>query len=299
VDKPPGITSHDVVARVRRALGTRAAGHTGTLDPFATGLLVVLVGRATRLARFVEQQAKTYLATARLGVRTATDDLTGEVVGPAVAPPAGPPTRQAVEQALAAFLGPLRQRPPAYSAKRVEGERSYRKARRGEMLALPEVDIVVHALEVVGYRYPDLEFRATVSPGTYIRALARDLGDRLGTGAHLRALRREAIGPLSVDQAVPLEQVGPGQVLPPLAVLGHLPRVEVTEDEARALGYGQTVRRYDGKQVSGSGDHLPPYRPTALPPDAIAAVAPGERFVAIVRARDGALYPEVVLEPSA
>jgi len=291
VDKPAGPTSHDVVARVRRALHTRAAGHTGTLDPFATGLLVVLVGRATRLARFVEQQAKTYCATARLGVRTTTDDLTGEELDGSAAgrlefSPGGraaePPSRRAVEAALRSFLGPGRQRPPAYSAKHVDGERSYARARRGEAVALPEIDIVVHAVVLTQYDYPALSFRATVSSGTYVRALARDLGERLGTGAHLRALRREAIGMLRVERAVALDAVSAEALLPPLAVLGHLTRVEVTEAEARALGQGQAVRRTGG--------------PADLVAEPIAVVGPDDSLIAVGRWREGALRPEVVLE---
>jgi tRNA pseudouridine55 synthase len=283
VDKPAGPTSHDVVARVRRALHTRAAGHTGTLDPFATGLLVVLVGRATRLARFVEQQAKTYLATAQLGVATTTDDLLGDRLGGRAGGRKGePPGQMEVEEALRSFLGPGRQRPPAYSAKHVDGERSYARARRGEAVALPEIDIVVHAVELTQYDYPALSFRATVSSGTYVRALARDLGERLGTGAHLRALRREAIGMLRVEQAVALDAVSAEALLPPLAVLGHLSRVEVTEAEARALGHGQTVRRTGG--------------PADLVAEPIAVVGPDDSLVAVGRWHDGALRPEVVLE---
>jgi tRNA pseudouridine55 synthase len=304
VDKPRGPTSHDAVARVRRVFRTRAVGHTGTLDPFATGLLVILLGKATRLARFVEQQAKTYLATAHLGVRTSTDDLTGEVLdGPADGRTGGP-SRLEVEAALAGFLGPQRQRPPAFSAKRVDGERSYAKARRGEAVELAEVETVVHAIELVGYRYPELEFRATVSAGTYVRALARDLGERLGVGAHLTSLRREAIGQLRVEQAVPLDQIGPESLLPPLAVLGHLPRIEVTEEEARALGYGQAVRRSGGQwSLFRQGNARDPRslegKPvplSACSPDPIAAVAPGDRLVAVGRVREDAFQPDVVLE---
>lgn len=280
MDKPAGPTSHDVIAVARRALGTRAVGHTGTLDPFATGLLVVLTGKATRLARFVEQQRKTYLATARLGVRTSTDDATGEVIQHPAAAALEPPTRAAVETALQAFLGPQRQRPPAYSAKRVGGERSYARARRGETVELAEVDVEVHALELVRYQWPELEFRAVVGPGTYIRALARDLGDRLGTGAHLIALRREAIGALQVRDAVPLDRVGPGALRQPLEVLGHLPRLDVSETEARAIGYGQAVSRTGGQGETGP----------------VAAVAPGERLVAVGEIRDGGFHPAVVLE---
>jgi len=295
VDKPRGPTSHDAVARVRRVLHTRAVGHTGTLDPFATGLLVILLGKATRLARFVEQQAKTYLATARLGVRTTTDDLTGEVMaGEAGRREGGRPDRATVERILGSFLGPQRQRPPAFSAKRVDGERSYARARRGETVEPVEVEIVVHAMELVGYDYPDLQFRTTVSAGTYVRALGRDLGERLGTGAHLISLRREAIGELRVEEAVPLDRIGPEALLPPLAVLGHLARLEVTESEAKALGFGRAVRR-EGGMAGPEARGFPPSRPPALPPE-VAAVAPGDRLVAVGRMRDDAFQPDVVLE---
>jgi tRNA pseudouridine55 synthase len=274
VDKPAGPTSHDVVQRVRRALGTRAVGHTGTLDPFATGLLVVLVGRATRLARFVEAQAKTYLATARLGVATDTDDRTGA--------PLGAPVDFAhvsdgdLRQALAAFQGEQRQRPPRYSARHVEGERSYRLARRGVVAEPPETTVTVHRIDFVSYEPPELVFRATVSAGTYIRALARDLGARLGTGAHLTALRREAVGALRVEDAVPLERVDAAALRPPRAALGHLPAVELDESARAAVSHGR-----------------------ALPADAGAsgavALVHGGELVAVARAEDGWLRPSVVL----
>jgi tRNA pseudouridine55 synthase len=181
VDKPAGLTSHDVVQRVRRALKTRAAGHTGTLDPFATGLLVVLVGRATRLARFVEAQAKTYLATARLGVATDTDDATGAALGEPADVSAL--TEAEVRAALGGLVGPQRQRPPRYSAKHVGGERSYRLARRGEGVDPAETDVTVHRIEVVSFTPPGVAFRVTASAGTYVRALARDLGERADVGA--------------------------------------------------------------------------------------------------------------------
>jgi tRNA pseudouridine55 synthase len=289
VDKPAGPTSHDVVARVRRALQVRAVGHTGTLDPFATGLLVVLVGRATRLARFVEAEPKTYLATARLGVRTTTDDLTGAVVeSEGAGMLATPPAREEVAAILASFLGPQRQRPPAFSAKHVAGERSHAKARRGEAVELAEVDIVVHSVELVGYDYPELRFRTRVSAGTYVRVLARDLGDRLGTAAHLLALRREAIGAMRVEQATPLEEVSPESLLPPLSVLGHLPRVEVTEAEAIAVGYGRSVTPSDGETEA---------RRAAAPlPGELVALTTGGRLIAVARWGDDGLHPEVVLE---
>jgi tRNA pseudouridine55 synthase len=293
VDKPAGPTSHDVVARVRRALASRAVGHTGTLDPFATGLLVILVGRATRLARFVEQQPKTYLATACLGAATTTDDLTGQILGDSVDRGQVVPSPSAVAEVLRSFLGPGRQRPPAFSAKLLDGERSYARARRGEAVELAATDIVVHAVELVGYEYPEVRFRATVSAGTYLRAMARDLGERLGTRAHLRALRRESIGPLRVEQAVPLDRVDQEALLPPLAVLGHLPSVEVTETEALSLGHGRSIARR--RAAAGFGSQSPDR--SAVPGSAeLVALTSGGRLIAVARWIDDGLHPEVVLE---
>lgn len=267
------------MARVRRALGTRTVGHTGTLDPFATGLLVLLVGRATRLARFVEQQEKTYLAVATLGTATTTDDVTGEPTGRRADGPGNPqPILAEVEAALESFRGAQSQRPSTYSAKHVGGERAYARARRGEDVELAEVPIVVHALELVRYAYPEVEFRATVSPGTYLRALARDMGERLGCGAHLTALCREAIGGLRRSQAVPLDAVTPDGLVPPLAVLGHMARITVSAAEAAALGFGKAIPRDE---------------PAAAP---VLAVLAGDRLVAVGRLEGGAYHPEVVLE---
>ena len=279
VDKPAGKTSHDIVQHVRRALGIRAAGHTGTLDPFATGLLVVLVGRATRLARFVEAQPKTYLATGRLGCRTTTDDLTGELIGPesvALLP------ETLVRDTLAGFLGTQAQRPPQFSAKRVGGERSYRKARRGEAVELAEVDITVHAIALVAYRPPEFDFRVTVSPGTYVRAIARDLGEQLGIGSHLTRLRREAIGSLRVESAVSLDRLSPAALIPPRGVLADLPAVELDEAGRKDVAHGRAVRESGEARKRGSGE--------------VVALMRGGELVAVARAEDGWLRPTVVLE---
>jgi tRNA pseudouridine55 synthase len=274
------MTSHDVVQQVRRSLAIRAAGHTGTLDPFATGLLVVLVGRATRLARFVELESKTYLATARLGIRTSTDDLTGVPV--ATSETTLFPSEVLVREALAGFQGTQLQRPPQYSAKHVGGERSYKKARRGEAVELAEVSVTVHRIELVRYEPPELTFRAAVTTGTYLRAIARDLGERLGVGAHLTRLRREAIGSLRVENAVTLERVGPAALLPPHALLQHLPRVDLDDAARQAVAHGRAVPDSGAAGQRGSGT-------------AIALLAAGE-LVAMARAEKGWLYPTVVLE---
>jgi tRNA pseudouridine55 synthase len=280
VDKPAAMTSHDVVQRVRRVMGTRGAGHTGTLDPFATGLLVVLLGRATRLARFVETQFKTYLATARLGIRTDTDDLTGRVVE--TSDSAGRISRAQVVAALAGFLGTQPQRPPQYSAKHVEGERSYAKARRGELVELPEVSVTVRRIEVVGFQAPLVTFRAEVSAGTYLRAMARDLGDRLGVGAHLTSLRREAIGSLRVEDSVPFDQLSRDAVISARSVLGDLPTVELDESARLAVAHGRAVPETGAAGQRGSG--------------AVVALVAGGELVAVARGEDGWLHPTVVLE---
>jgi tRNA pseudouridine55 synthase len=276
VDKPVGLTSHDAVQRVRRALRTRQVGHTGTLDPFATGLLVVLVGRATRLARFVESEAKTYLATARLGVRTDTDDRTGAVLEERPVPVLG---RTQLEQALAGFAGAQRQRPPAFSAKHVDGERSYRLARRGAAVDPPELSVTVHRIELVAWEPPEVTFRATVSAGTYLRAIGRDLGERLGVGGHLTALRREAIGGLRVEDAVPVDRVGPEALLPPTRVLGHLPAFALDPSSREAVVHGRPVpAEFAGEPRNG----------------AVVLLA-GDELVAVARSEDGRLRPTVVL----
>ncbi len=234
-----------MVARVRRVFRIKAVGHTGTLDPFATGLLVILLGRATRLARFIEQRPKTYLATARLGFATTTDDSTGEAIGQEH--PVGI-DRNRIEEALHAMTGAQQQTPPAYSARKVDGERSYRRARRGETVTLAASDITVHRIEVESYDPPMLVFRTTVSPGTYVRAMARDLGEGIGTGGHLTALRREAIGDLTVDAAVPLAELSPATPLVPLLrVLGHLPAIALTAEERVAISHGRPLARISGE----------------------------------------------------
>lgn len=254
----------------------RSVGHTGTLDPFATGLLILLTGRATRLARFVEQQRKTYLATVRLGFRTTTDDRTGAVIGPERSANAIP--REAVEAALAAMRGVQWQTPPAYSAKKVGGERSYRLARKGAEVALAPVEISVDAIDLVSYAPPLVTFRATVSAGTYLRVMARDLGERLDVGGHLESLRREAIGTIRVEDAVTLAEVERTPRLQPLGlVLAHLDRVDLTDAEHDDVSHGRPVRRTDG-----GTEHL--------------QLVWEDRVVAVARQDGEWLRPVVVLE---
>lgn len=202
VDKPSGMTSHDVVQRVRRIYGERSIGHLGTLDPFATGLLVLLLGRATRLATFIETEPKVYEAVIRFGEETDTDDATGTVIRTA-----GVPGEAAVRSGLQALTGKISQVPPAYSAKSVEGTRAYDAARRGEPLDLPAVEVTVHRWEVRDFSGESLTATITCSGGTYIRALARDLGRLTSSAAHLQSLRRTRVGKFDVSDAPTLERL--------------------------------------------------------------------------------------------
>jgi tRNA pseudouridine55 synthase len=200
VDKPAGMTSHDVVQHVRRIYGERSIGHLGTLDPFATGLLVLLLGRSTRLATFIDTEPKVYDAVVKFGEETDTDDATGTVIRSAP-----PPDEAAVRSALRHFTGKISQVPPAYSAKSVDGTRAYDAARRGDPLDLPAVEVNVHKWDVSDFENGALRATITCSGGTYIRALARDLGRRTSSAAHLHSLRRTRIGKFDVRDAPTLE----------------------------------------------------------------------------------------------
>lgn len=243
VDKPPGPTSHDMVDRVRRALSTRRAGHTGTLDPFASGVLPVCVGKATRLARFLGGGEKAYRATIRLGFATTTDDLRGQALGPARPVDVG---REAVERACRRLTGTLRQVPPAYSARRVAGRRLYELARRGVEVEREAAEVVVHSFSVVRVEGEHVEAEVTCSPGTYVRALARDLGAELGTGGHLTALRRTRTGEFTLDESVDGSSPSPAWALrlrPLGALLLDVPGVTVGPDGAAAVSHGRDLTR--------------------------------------------------------
>jgi tRNA pseudouridine(55) synthase len=251
VDKPGGMTSHDVVARARRALSVRRIGHAGTLDPMATGLLVLGVGAATRLLGHLSGSDKTYEATLRLGQSTVTDDREGEVLATT---PAGHLADDAVRAALAAQTGPLLQVPSSVSAVKVAGRRSYDRVRAGEDVVLEPRAVTVHRLDVhrIGRPTPDLvdvDVTVTCTAGTYIRAIARDAGAALGVGGHLTALRRTASGPFGTQQAAPVEDAaaalaaggGRGVLGLTQAATAVFPARTVTAEEATALGYGQRV----------------------------------------------------------
>ena len=247
VDKPRGLTSHDVVQRVRRLVRTRRVGHTGTLDPLATGLLVLLVGSATRLARFAEQQTKAYRALLRLGAETTTYDAEGEIV----ATHEVALDREAIEAALARFRGEIEQRPPRYSAIKVGGEPLYRKARRGEAVEAPPRRVVIHRLELIAWEPPFLTLEMLVSKGTYVRSLAHDLGQPLGCGAYLHALRRTAVGPFRVEEAQTLDRLRQlaeegrlsQALLPPERLIAAMPALTLTAEEEEDIRHGRAIIR--------------------------------------------------------
>ncbi len=243
VDKPAGCTSHDVVGRVRRLAGLRQVGHAGTLDPMATGVLVLCLGRATRLLEYLTGQPKTYLAEVTLGVATNTYDAEGEVVSRQPAPAL---TREHIDRALDAFRGAIMQRPPAFSALKRDGVPLYQRARAGEDLVVEPRPVTVYDLALLQVDGATLRFYIRCGAGTYVRSIAHDLGQTLGCGAHLSALRRTAIGPFTVENAATLERLAePGALaaamLPADAAVAHLPRIDVSGGDAVRLLHGQFV----------------------------------------------------------
>ncbi len=241
IDKPAGMTSHDVVARVRRLAGQKRVGHGGTLDPLATGVLPVALGGATRLVDYLVEDRKRYRADARLGVTTTTDDAEGEVVSEQPVPPLG---HAAIQAAIAPFIGTIQQIPPMYSAIQVGGQRMYDLARRGEIVELAARTVTIDEIRIIDWQPPVLTLDVVCGKGTYIRALARDLGAALGCGAHLAALRRTGVGPLRIDAAVPLATLQnepahlPEHLLPPEAAVAALPRIDMDQTRAERIRHG-------------------------------------------------------------
>ena len=238
VDKPAGLTSHDVVAIVRRASGSKRVGHTGTLDPFATGLLVVLVGRGTRLIPYIEGEPKVYEAVIRFGAETDTDDATGQITSEA-----GQPTEDAIAEGIVSLTGEIDQVPPAYSAKQVDGQRAYDAARRGAALVLEPARVTVHEWTLLGKRGDELTARITCGGGTYVRALARDLGRLARSAAHLAALRRTRNGPFVVEDAVTLDDLRGGHLpLRPLrSAIPSLPVQRLESGERGRVAHGNAI----------------------------------------------------------
>jgi tRNA pseudouridine55 synthase len=248
VDKPPGPTSHDVVGLARRALGTSRIGHTGTLDPLATGVLPLVVGRATRLAQFLSGDDKEYDADVRFGLATPTYDA--DDVRDLPPPPPGLDVA-GIESALSDFRGTYLQTPPPFSAKKIGGVPAYKLARRNKPVAMAPVAVTVHRLTLERYEAGLARLRVVCSSGFYVRSLAHGLGERLGCGAHLEALRRTRAGEFTLDQAVPLEvieELGPAaatRMVPMAALLPRLPPVVVTDAGARRAAHGNALTTRD------------------------------------------------------
>jgi tRNA pseudouridine55 synthase len=267
IDKPEGLTSHDVVARVRKLLGTRRVGHAGTLDPFATGVLVVCVNRATRLVQFLTGDDKEYVATMRLGFATDTGDLTGTPKTPVT--DAGNITSDKVQETFSRFLGPIKQIPPMYSAKKVGGVKLYEMARRGEEIERAPVVVEIKKLELLKSAAPfgrtqaiaqtapdEFSFRVVCSSGTYIRALAEEIGALLGVGAHLMRLRRTRSGNCSLDDAVTLEELddlarsGPERrIMIPMADTIVMPALQVGSEERNSVSHGRSIEHPEGSRA--------------------------------------------------
>jgi tRNA pseudouridine55 synthase len=274
VDKPGGMTSHDVVSRVRRLAGTRKVGHAGTLDPMATGVLVLGVNRATRLLGHLTLTDKAYDATIRLGQAMTTDDAEGEVVTTTATDAL---SEQVVRAAIASFVGEIDQIPSAVSAVKVGGQRAYARVRAGEAVELPARQVTIHAIDVRSVDLPSLDVSVLCSSGTYIRALARDLGSALGVGGHLTALRRTAVGPFTLDDARSLDALSEEFVTTPIA------------EAARA---SFPARDLDPTQV----DAVRVGRPLELPLDDLTALfAQDGEFLALYRPGDAGLARPVAV----
>ncbi len=266
VDKPQGLTSHDVVARIRQSLRIQKVGHFGTLDPMATGLLLVAVGRAVKLFPFFSKHDKVYAGEIRLGVATDTYDATGRPTGPETALLPG---RQAVIDAMRPLEGEILQTPPPYSAKKLAGKPLYKWARSRQPIACPPRTVIVHAFKMIDCRPPVIEFEVRCGSGTYIRSLAHALGEALGCGAHLAGLRRLGSGEFSVSRALPLERVeelilaGKAEevVLPLESLLAALPKLILTETGESRLQRGRQLAPADVQR------RLPPDAPPGTGPE--------------------------------
>lgn len=291
IDKPLGPTSHDVVARIRSVAREKSVGHTGTLDPRATGLLPLVLGKATRLASILTGGDKTYEAAIRLGVTTSTDDGDGTVTATyeGALPDAG-----RIATALSAFRGTFEQIPPAHSAKRIGGEKAYDLARRDAPVELRPVTVTVRSLELRGCRADGVDLELTVSSGFYVRALARDLGQALRCGGHLESLRRTRSGAFDVANALPLadaERLGPGiesRLLSPGDALADLPAVTLTEAGLKRAIHGNPLgpEHLERRFIPPSG---------TTPAGRVRVFAPDGRLVALASSRGGLLHPAVVL----
>ncbi len=257
--KPSGMTSRAVVDRVQRLVRPAKAGHAGTLDPLASGVLIVGVGSGTRLMEYVQRMPKRYRGTFLLGRSSPTEDIEGEME---ILPDPPIPTRAAIEEAACGLTGETLQRPPSYSALKVAGQRAYDLARAGKQVELQPRPIIVYQMRLVEYDYPQFSLEICCSGGTYVRSLGRDLAESLGTAAVMSALVREAIGEFTVDEALPLAELSAetiaGRLLPLERALASLPRLELSLEECARLALGQSIRRDsfpENEEIAGYNSH--------------------------------------------
>jgi len=277
VDKAEGVTSHDVVNAVRRKLGIRRVGHAGTLDPVCSGLLVLAVGPATRLLRFLALEPKEYVGTFRLGETTNTQDAEGEVVERR---DVGALTLEQIRDAAREFVGQILQVPPMYSAVKIQGKKLYEYARRGEDVPREPRPIRVFRFDILSYDPPDAEFRVQCSGGTYVRTLAHDLGEKLGVGAHLRQLRRTACGAFRVEDAVTVDDLSEEDLIPPEEALDPMPVIRLPRPLANLVQNGNLVRA-----------------PVMAPTEFVGFLGPEGELIAIAEETPEGWRPVVVLPP--
>lgn len=283
VNKPGGMTSHDVINQIRRLSGTRRVGHAGTLDPLATGVLLVCLGRATRLVEYLVGRDKTYEATVRLGQTTNTYDADGEVVAER---PYSHVTRAQLQQTLAQFCGPIRQRPPMYSAVKRDGRPLYKLARQGIEIDVPPRDVIIFELALLEWSPPEARLRLVCSSGTYVRSLAHDLGQALECGGHVTALCRTAVGDFSLSEAVTLADLNEinwrDHLLASDTAVAHLPRLDLSVAQAGQLRQGQR-----------------PLRQTGQPPVPLArAYDPAGQFIGIITSLEEYLQARKIFHPA-
>jgi len=282
LDKPDGMTSHDVVKHIRLLTGVRRVGHAGTLDPLATGVLLVCMGRATRLVEYLVGQPKVYEASVRLGQATDTYDAEGSIT---FEKSLATITLARVEQSLSQFRGPIQQRPPMYSAVKQNGQPLYKLARRGIETERALRQVIIYELVLVAWTPPDCELRISCSSGTYVRSLAHDLGEFLGCGAHLAALRRTAIGSFEIGTAVPLTELQPANwhnhLLPSDTAVSHLARLDLSETEADQLRQGQRIPRL-------------PHQPKE---SLVRAYGQNGQFIGIIAAAEQEWHPRKMFHP--
>ena len=307
IDKPPSITSHNVVAQVRRILKARdkkiKVGHTGTLDPFATGVLLVALGSATRLIEYSHHQDKEYETVITLGATSDTDDVTGKILETDMKGLDEPKLNE-IENILKQFVGTIKQVPPAYSAIKIKGERSYKLARQGSNHSLPTKQVTVHSLVLKKYEYPHLTLLVTCSTGTYIRSLARDIGANLGVGAFVKQLNRTRIGPHKIDNSVKLDSLTEDNIfkhlLPTTELISHLPMISLSNDNVAQFFMGKEIGnieitkqydelRYKHPELSSEGESV------------LLAVLSGSSTLLGVghfNPTTGLLHPKTVLPPT-